>query len=78
MDTIIKINGEHYLLEGNNRYEVIENKLYLLSADGQESYLVDSEEYKNSEEYKAKMRKLEEEHKALVNSKEFKDFWGIK
>jgi hypothetical protein len=78
MDTIIKINGEHYLLEGNNRYEVIENKLYLLSADGQESYLVDSEEYKNSEEYKAKMRKLEEEHKALVNSKEFKEFWGIK
>lgn len=74
----IKINGKHYLLEDNNRYEVIENKLYLLSADGQESYLVDSEEYKNSEEYKAKMRKLEEEHKALVNSKEFKEFWGIK
>ncbi|CAK7039187.1 MAG: hypothetical protein PEPC_01670 [Peptostreptococcus russellii] len=78
MDTIIKINGEHYLLEGNNRYEVIENKLYLLSADGQESYLVDSEEYKNSDEYKAKMSKLEKEHKAMVNSKEFKEFWGIK
>lgn len=76
--TTIKINGEHYLLEGNNRYEVIENKLYLLSADGQESYLVDSEEYKNSEEYKAKMRKFEEDHKAMVNSKEFKEFWGIK
>ena len=74
----ININGKHYLLEDNNRYEVIENKLYLLSADGQESYLVDSEEYKNSEEYKAKMGKFEEEHKAMVNSKEFKEFWGIK
>lgn len=75
--TTIKINGEHYLLEDGYGYEVIENRLYLLSADGQESYLVDSEEYKNTEEYKAKMRKLEEEHKAMVNSKEFKEFWGI-
>lgn len=77
MNTIIKINNEHYLLEDGHEYEVIENKLYLLSADGQESYLVNSEEYKSSEEYKAKVKKIEEEHKAMVNSKEFKDFFGF-
>ena len=41
-----------------------------------ESSLVDSKSTKIRMNTKAKMSKLEKDHKAMVNSKEFKEFWG--
>lgn len=68
----IKLNGQHYQIEEGASYEIFNDEIRMVSADGQESYSINSIEYKNSDEYKEISRRFDEETKELA--KGFKGF----